>query len=151
SRGRIECRRRGAAASTGADAALPERRSCRERRLPRHRRRRLLLLQPGTLRLLGGSSVVWLGMGAAPRPAPLAPLQLRALGLYRLRLDLGLLRALWLGDLSLRPLVLRPCLWLGVGPRLRLGPGLGGLAVWWRLHRLGATAARGRLDCRRGV
>ncbi len=62
--------------------------------------------------------------------------------MQRLRLDLGLLRAVRLGDLPLRPLGAGPALRLDLGPRHDLGPGLGLLAARQRLRRLGAAAAR---------
>src|SRR5207237_2375592 len=74
------------------------------------------------------------------RLARLAPLLLRPLGPDRLGLDLSLRRALRLGDLSLRPLVVRTRrLVLDPGPRV--GARLGELALERGLRGLGADGA----------
>ena len=67
----------------------------------------------------------------------LAPLLAGTVGLDALRLHLGLLRALGLGALSLRPLVQPPGLRLGLAARRALLAGLGLLELDQRLCRLG--------------
>ncbi len=109
------------------------------------RRRRLLLWRAFPLRRVGAASLLRMGLVSAPRPGELASLFDRAMGPERLRLDLGLLRAVRLGDLSLRALDLGWACRLAVGPGHRLGSGLGLLAAGQRLYRLGAAAAGGRL------
>src|SRR5207247_10901925 len=73
------------------------------------------------------------------------------MGLYRLRLDMDLLRRLRLGHLSLRALGESRRLWLGVvcGKRPRLGAGLGLVANGGRLHWLGAFASTRSRHCLR--
>ena len=86
------------------------------------RRGRLLLRRAVALRRVGAAPLLRLGLVPAPRARGLAPLHGRPLGGQRLRLDLGLLRAVRLGDLPLRPLGLGPLVgWLWV-PGTDWGP-----------------------------
>ena len=81
-------------------------------------------------------------LGAAECRALLAALYGRPLGVHRpLRLDVGLQRAVRLGDLSLRPLGILQSRRLVLGAGQSLGAGLGVVAFVERLSRLGAAAA----------
>src|SRR3954469_10254967 len=116
---------------------------------PRPGGHRFLLRRPRLVWALDRAPAVWLGLDAARRLGIVAPLSGRPLGVDRSRLDLGLGRALRLGDLSLRPLVRRPGLRLGVGTRRGVGTRLGGLAGRQRLRGLGSPAAERRFPARR--
>ena len=81
-------------------------------------------------------------LGAAECRTLLAALHGRPLGVHRpLWLDVGLQRAIRLGDLSLRPLGILQSGRLVLGAGQPLGAGLGVVALVERLSRLGAAAA----------
>src|SRR5262245_25906463 len=74
-----------------------------------------------------------------------------ALGLYRLRLVFRERLELGMGSVSLRAVVPRSGLWLGLGSRLGLGACLGDLALRRRIRWLGADAAGRSCDRRRDL
>ncbi len=82
---------------------------------------RLLLRRAVALRRMGADPPIRLGLVPHRRRALLAPLPRRPLGLHRLRLDLGLLRAFRLGHLPLRPLGLGSTASAGCGCPARPG------------------------------
>src|SRR4029077_17535295 len=83
----------------------------------------------------GGGGPVRACLGPRRR-VRLAAVLLWPVGPDRLGLDLRFRRSLGLGRLPLRPLELRRRCRLVLGPGIRLGTGLGELALWRRLRDL---------------